>query len=132
MKRLVIGLSLTVALLTACSSSDSTTSASSGGTSGSSGTTAPVANEVVVSSNKFAPVSITVKVGETVTWTWAGGNHDVVSGANCTDDKLFTRSALQSANGATFTHTFDKAGSFDYFCEPHCLSSGMKGTVVVQ
>jgi plastocyanin len=25
----------------------------------------------------------------------------------------------------------DKAGSFEYFCTPHCLSSGMKGTIVV-
>ena len=128
MKHVVSGLAL--ALVTACSSSDSSTSSSSSGTSG----TTPAANAVTVtvSSNKFTPASISVKVGDTVTWTWAGGNHDVVSGANCTDDKVFTRSTLQSANGATFTHTFDKAGTFEYFCTPHCVSAGMKGTVVVQ
>ena len=138
MKHVVSGLALALALVTACSSSDSSTSssssgtsASSSGTSGTSGTT-PAANAVTVSSNKFTPASISVKIGNTVTWTWAGGNHDVVSGANCTDDKVFTRSTLQSANGATFTHTFDKAGTFEYFCDPHCASAGMKGTVVVQ
>lgn len=127
MKHVVSALAL--ALVTACSSSDSPTSSSSSG--GTSGTT-PAANAVTVSSNKFTPASLSVKIGDTVTWTWAGGNHDVVSGANCTDDKVFTRSALQSANGATFTHTFDKAGTFEYFCTPHCVSAGMKGTVVVQ
>ena len=121
--------SLALALVTACSTSDSPTSSSSSG--GTSGTT-PAANAVTVSSNKFTPASLSVKIGDTVTWTWAGGNHDVVSGANCSDDKVFTRSALQSANGATFTHTFDKAGTFEYFCTPHCVSAGMKGTVVVQ
>ena len=93
---------------------------------------APAGNSVSVTSNKFTPASITIKVGDTVTWTWNGGNHDVVSGANCTNDNVFTRSALQSTNGATFQHKFDKAGSFEYFCEPHCVSSSMKGTVVVQ
>ncbi len=127
MKHVVSALAL--ALVTACSTSDSPTSSSSSG--GTSGTT-PAANAVTVSSNKFTPASLSVKIGDTVTWTWAGGNHDVVSGANCTDDKVFTRSALQSANGATFTHTFDKAGTFEYFCTPHCVSAGMKGTVVVQ
>ena len=125
MKSIVLGLSLALSVVIACSSSDSTTSSSSSGTT-------PVTNGVTVSSNKFTPASITVKVGDTVTWTWAGGNHDVVSGANCTNDNVFTRSALQSTNGATFTHTFTKAGSFEYFCEPHCVSAGMKGTVVVQ
>ena len=39
---------------------------------------------------------------------------------------------MQSTTGSTFTHTFDKAGSFDYFCTPHCKTFAMIGTIVVQ
>src|SRR4051794_38375933 len=104
MKHLAVGLVVTLATV-ACSSSDSSTGA---------GTAAPACttNCVSVTSNKFTPASITIKAGDTVTWTWAGGNHDVVSGANCTNDNAFTRSPLQSATGATFQHTYDKPGTF--------------------
>lgn len=139
MKILLVSCFALASLVAACGSDD--TGTTSGGTSGTSGTsgssggtdaaTPPTTNSVVVKSNSFAPASLTVKVGDTVTWTWQGGNHDVVSGPNCTADGTF-KSALQSAMGTTFTHTFDKAGSFEYFCTPHCASAGMKGTIVVQ
>jgi plastocyanin len=124
MKKLVVAVVLALATVNAACGSDSSTSSS--GTSG-----APPANGVTVSSNTFTPASISIKAGDTVTWTWAGGNHDVTSGANCTNDNVFTKSALQSTNGATFQQKFDKAGTFEYFCTPHC-AGGMKGKVVVQ
>jgi plastocyanin len=114
-------------LVAACGSDDSNSSSSSSGTSG----TAETPNGVTVKSNQFVPASLTVKVGDTVTWTWAGGTHDVVSGANCASDGAWS-STLQSTSGSKFTHTFDTAGSFEYFCTPHCVSSAMKGTIVVQ
>ncbi len=127
----------------ACGSDTSTpsTSSSSGGSSGTSGTSGtsgapedaatPKVNSVTVKSNEFVPKSLTVKVGDTVTWTWAGGVHDVVSGPGCKSDGAW-KSTLQSTAGATFTHTFDAAGSFEYFCTPHCQNSAMIGTIVVQ
>ena len=80
--------------------------------------------------NKFDPAEITVKVGEKVTWKNAGGFHTVTGGEENADpaspigDKPLT--------DATSTHevTFDKPGTYPYFCQPH-VGLGMKGTVVV-
>lgn len=145
MKKLAITLVLVFATVTAaCSSSsdntssggtsgttaDSGTGGDSGGTGGDGGTT-PAANAVTVKSNQFVPASLTIKAGETVTWTWAGGAHTVTSGANCTADSVFA-SGLKTTSGATFTHTYATAGTFEYFCEPHCASAAMKGTIIVQ
>jgi plastocyanin len=116
-------------LIAACGSDDSNSSSSSSSSGTSGAATTP--NGVTVKSNQFVPASLTVKVGDTVTWTWAGGTHDVVSGANCASDGAWS-STLQSTSGSKFTHTFDTAGSFEYFCTPHCASSAMKGTIVVQ
>ncbi|MDF2698291.1 MAG: Copper binding protein plastocyanin/azurin family, partial [Labilithrix sp.] len=33
--------------------------------------------------------------------------------------------------GGTFDKKFEKAGTFPYYCEPHC-AMGMKGEVVVE
>ena len=106
-------------VVTACSSSSSD---SGGGT----------ANEITVTSNKFVPNALSIKVGDTVTWKWAGGTHNVVSGPNCASDGAYTSGAPMSTNGATFTHVYDKAGTFEFFCNPHCSSSGMKGVITVQ
>ncbi len=80
----------------------------------------PGANEVFMRAIAFDPMEITIQVGESVTWT----NQDIVphtaTSGNPGDDDL--GSVFQSANlfqGGTFTHTFDEAGEFVYFCEVH-------------
>ena len=96
------------------------------------GTVEPAGNDVVnvqVSSNQFSPPSVKVKVGQTVRWTWAGGVHDVVSGTDCNPDGKFKSGAPMG--GGTFDHKFEAAGTFPYFCTPHC-QMGMKGEVVVE
>ena len=133
--RLVLLAAFTVCVA-ACSSTTSPTPSGTSATSGASGTTGDAAmatNTVTVggSSNQFTPSSLTIKVGDTVTWTWEGGAHTVTSGANCTSDGMFGTDGIQSAVGSTFTHTFTTAGTFEYFCVPHC-SLGMKGTIVVK
>jgi plastocyanin len=140
MKKLGIVLTaLVVATVAACSSTTSptpsgTSGATSGGTSGTTGDAAAAANTITVggTSNAFSPSTLSVKVGDTVTWTWAGGAHTVTSGAACKTDGMFGTDGIQSAVGSTFTHTFATAGTFEYFCEPHCASAGMKGTIVVK
>lgn len=111
---------LAVATVSACSSEDT-------------GTVEPAGNDVVnvqVTSNQFSPASLKIKVGQTVRWTWAGGSHNVVSGADCnTEDGNFTSGAPMA--GGTFDHKFEKAGTFPYYCSPHC-AMGMKGEVVVE
>jgi plastocyanin len=135
MKKLGIVLAaLVVASVAACSSTTSPTpTGTSGGTSGTTGDAAAAANTVTVggTSNTFSPSTLSIKVGDTVTWTWAGGAHTVTSGTGCTSDGMFGTDGIQSAVGSTFTHTFATAGTFAYFCVPHC-ASGMKGSIVVQ
>jgi plastocyanin len=78
---------------------------------------------------QFSPSSISIQVGDTVTWTWKAGGHSVTSGAAGSPNGLFDSGIKTS--GATFSHTFTAAGSFGYFCVPHGLCCGMTGTVNV-
>lgn len=105
-----------VAALVACSSTDSTGTTSTGAT-------------VTLRATAFEPSTITVKVGDTVTWKWAEGTHDVESGTSCTEDGKF--SSGEPVAGGTFEQKFDTAGTFDYFCSVHC-AGGMVGKVIVQ
>jgi plastocyanin len=81
---------------------------------------------VQVKDNFFSPSSVTVSVGQTVQWQWAGSNaHNVTwvvsSGA--------ANSATQASG--TYSRTFDTAGTYDYYCSIHGQNV-MSGTVVVQ
>jgi len=91
--------------------------------------TAPcwAANVTVTASNyKFTPASVTINVGDTVTFTNAGGYHNVIA-----DDDSFNNGA-PSAEKWTFDHTYTSAGTFGYFCGPHgSPGNGMFGTVHV-
>lgn len=74
-------------------------------------------------SNSFSPNPVEVKVGETVTWiNDDSGRHTVTS----KDDGVFDSGMM--GKGQSFSYTFDKAGEYPYFCEPH---PNMVGTVVV-
>jgi plastocyanin len=109
-------------LLAACS--DSTTPTPTDGGTSAGG------NKVRVVSNSFEPKTLTVKAGTTVEWEWESGIHNVVSGKGCAPDNKF-RSGDPVAKPKTFSFKFDTAGTFDYYCDPHC-SGGMTGTIIVQ
>ena len=79
--------------------------------------------------NRFSPVSVTIEAGDTVQWTWSAGGHTTTSGSPGSPDGIWD-SGIRN-NGATFSHTFDTAGSFPYFCGPHGSCCGMTGTVNV-
>lgn len=89
------------------------------------GQPAPVAdalNAVAIANFAYAPATITIKVGSTVTWTNRDEEpHNVVSG----DHSLRSPSM---GTGATFSYTFTKPGSITYVCTLHPY---MHGTVVV-
>ncbi len=80
----------------------------------------PGTNEVFMQAIAFEPMEITIQAGESVTWT----NQDIVphtaTSGNPGDADLgaIFRSA-QFGQGGTFTHTFNDAGEFVYFCEVH-------------
>lgn len=86
----------------------------------------------VTGQDTFEPANITIKAGQKVRWTWTGGSHNVVSGTKsgdtCTQDDKFTSGAPKA--GGTFEKVFEVAGSFPYYCEPHCAAN-MVGTVTV-
>jgi len=118
-----LALALTIVALVAivgCSSSAPTATTpaptpapASGGSSG--------AQAVTIANFAFSPAALNVKVGDTVTWT----NNDTVP-----HTVTFASFASQElAPGATYTHKFDTAGSFDYKCSIH---PNMTAKVTVQ
>ncbi|MBM2852910.1 MAG: hypothetical protein HW420_1457 [Candidatus Nitrosotenuis sp.] len=76
----------------------------------------------------FIPSTVTTSVGSTVIWTNDdSAAHTVTSGTAVNGpDGVFDSSILMS--GKTFEHTFDEAGSYDYFCVVH---PWMTGKVIV-
>jgi plastocyanin len=93
------------------------------GTASATGSPAAVAGDQVTIDNfAFAPATLTVKVGGTVTWT----NRDEEPHTVAATDGSFHSPGM--GTGATFSHTFPTAGKFDYVCSIH---PSMHGTVVV-
>ncbi|MDT7803421.1 MAG: hypothetical protein QOI78_6854, partial [Actinomycetota bacterium] len=74
---------------------------------------------------KFSPATLTIAVGDTVTWT----NHDTAPHNVVVTDgpERFTSPTLQT--GGTFSHTFTQAGTYSYYCAIH---PDMKATVTVE
>jgi plastocyanin len=73
----------------------------------------------------FTPPSVMVSVGQTVAWAFQDTNPHTVTA----DDDSFTSPKGGLANGRTYSHTFDKAGTYKYHCFIH---PQMLGTVVVR
>lgn len=85
--------------------------------------TAAAKNEVTISNFSFSPTSLTVKVGDSVTWT----NNDSAPHSATADDGSFDTGTF--AQGESKTVTFSKAGSYTYHCSVH---PNMKATIIVQ
>lgn len=94
-------------------------------------------NEVVVGPNSkyvYDPDSITVTAGETVTWTWASNNHNVVVDEQPDDaDWPGTDGGAAETydDGYEYTYTFETPGTYSYYCSPH-EGMGMVAEVVVE
>ena len=86
--------------------------------------------EVKVNGHDFDPPEIRIKANQTVRWVWVTGRHNVISGSACTPDGTFS-SGTTDATPNTFEHKFEKAGSFPFYCDPHC-GIGMKGKITVE
>ena len=67
----------------------------------------------------FIPAEVTVSVGDTITWSNDDtAAHTVTSGTpSGGPDDIFDSSLFMA--GTTFEHTFDEAGTYDYFCMVH-------------
>jgi plastocyanin len=79
--------------------------------------------QVVVDNFSFTPRTTVVPVGTTVTWT----NHDDIPHNVVSPERKFKSPALDT--GEVFSHTFDVAGTYQYYCSIH---PRMTGQVVVR
>lgn len=77
----------------------------------------------------FSPSSVSIQVGDTVTWTWKASGHSVTSGVPGASSGLFD-SGISNA-GKIFSHTFTDPGTFAYYCKPHGGCCGMVASVTV-
>ena len=77
----------------------------------------------------FSPSSVTIHTGDQVKWTWASSGHSTTSGSPGQPNGIWD-SGLRN-QGATFTRTFNNAGTFPYYCVPHGGCCAMVGTVSV-
>jgi plastocyanin len=126
-KRTAAALALSVLSLAGCSASRPPTSAPTPSMSMPSMSVTPPAapvsgDQVNIDGFAFVPTTLTVRAGRTVTWT----NHDEEPHTVAAGDGSFHSPGM--GTGATFSHTFAAAGTFDYVCSIHPM---MRGTVVV-
>jgi plastocyanin len=77
---------------------------------------------------KFSPKTLTVKVGDKVTWSNVTDTAHNVTIPNTGFNKDANK------NGDFVSETFDQAGTFDYYCRFHGTKSGtgMAGTIKVE
>jgi plastocyanin len=128
MRRILLALCAVVALAAAGCGSSNSSSTSSGSSSSASTSTAAASSSgggvaIKMQNIAFDPKSVTVKVGQKVTWT----NEDTVD-HNVTSQSGETIKSDNFGKGATFSFTPKKAGTIKYVCTIH---PGMTATLTV-
>ena len=83
----------------------------------------PPVVKVDIYNYKFDPETVTVSVGTTIVWT----NKDEIPHTVASSDKSFPGSPGLDT-GDSYSYTFTKAGSYEYYCTLHPF---MKGKVIV-
>jgi len=77
----------------------------------------------------FIPSTVTIEVGETVTWqNTDNAAHTATAGSPADGPSGAFDSSLMMVDGS-FSFTFDSAGTYPYFCMVH---PWMEGTVIVE
>jgi plastocyanin len=85
---------------------------------------ASTAHAVMMSNYAFAPSSITVRVGDSISWT----NHDQAPHNVVTTSAPVTINSPTLSDGQSWSYTFTAAGTYSYICGVH---PDMHATVVV-
>ena len=77
----------------------------------------------------FIPNTVTIDIGGTVTWENNDTAAHTATGGSAIEGPsgVFDSSLIMA--GSSFSHTFEEAGTFDYFCMVH---PWMAGTVIVE
>ena len=77
----------------------------------------------------FIPSTVTIEVGETVTWENNDTAAHTASGGSAEDGLTGPWDSSLIMAGGSYSYTADTAGTFDYFCMVH---PWMAGTVIVE
>jgi plastocyanin len=88
---------------------------------------APGSTEVAIAGFLFGPKQLTVRVGDTVTWTSADDTQHTVTGRDATAKAVLDSESIRQAG--TYAATFEASGSYEYFCVFH---PNMQGTITVE
>lgn len=92
----------------------------------SKGPMAPGTRTVAISDDSFSPRELEVSLGDTVAWSNQGSSVHTVT----VEAGEFDSGDLSA--GSSFSHTFDEAGVYHYYCRYHgAPGSGMWGTITV-
>jgi len=79
--------------------------------------------------NCFIPSTVTIGVGETVTWENTDNAAHTATSGHPTDGPSGTFDSSLVMAGGSYSHTFDSVGTYPYFCMVH---PWMQGTVIVE
>lgn len=83
---------------------------------------------------RFRPDDFTIAAGETVRWVWRSGGHNVKVESTPSGTEWGGTPGGEFdtfGQGHTYTHSFEVAGRYEYYCAPH-RSSGMTGGFSVE
>lgn len=69
---------------------------------------------------------LTIEVGDTVTWTWGSGTHNLEQTGDISEPGF---AEGYFSLGHVYSHTFTTVGAHDYLCSPH--PNTMYGTITV-
>ena len=93
----------------------------------------PAGQSVVVMQNlAFYPATITIRVGQTVTWRNNDSPPHTTTSGSCSGNVCSPMPGWDSGvlnRGQSFSHTFNMAGTFTYYCRVH--GAMMQGSIVV-
>jgi len=79
--------------------------------------------------NCFVPSTVTIEVGETITWDNTDTAAHTASSGTPTDGPSGVFDTGLMMAGGSYSYTADTAGTFDYFCMVH---PWMEGTLIVE
>lgn len=82
-------------------------------------------NTISIEGFAFSPKTLTIKAGTTVTWT----NKDSASHTVTSDESKRELNSPNLGNGASYSHTFNTPGTYNYHCTLHPM---MKATIIVE
>ncbi|GMQ93449.1 MAG: hypothetical protein BMS9Abin12_0926 [Acidimicrobiia bacterium] len=115
---LLAGIVAGAVLLSACS-----TSATVDTTATTTGAPGGDAAEVSIENFTFGPSTITISIGDTITWI---NDESGIAHTTTSDDGIWDSDLLNPSD--SFEQTFTEAGTFTYFCSIH---PSMTATVIV-